>query len=158
MDRAEWRSDSERATRAIGRALGESLIGGAVIGLVGPLGTGKTQFVKGVAVGNGLDDAESVTSPTFALMNEYPGRLRLFHLDAYRLRGPDDFARLGVDELVTADSMVVVEWADRICSAMPDADLWITITPVAENTRVVAVEARGANGRRLLRAWTDAIR
>ena len=82
---ATWHTTSPDETQALGQALGRVMAGGITIGLAGPLGAGKTQLVKGIAVGNALKDARQVTSPTFTLVHEYPGRLTLYHLDAYRL-------------------------------------------------------------------------
>ena len=122
-EQAQWETTSPEATFALGEALGRSLIGGITIGLVGPLGAGKTQLVKGIAAGNAIDDTRRVTSPTFTLVHEYGGRLCLYHLDAYRVSGPKEFLSLGFDEFVRRDSAVVVEWADRVRPIMPDEAL-----------------------------------
>jgi tRNA threonylcarbamoyladenosine biosynthesis protein TsaE len=138
-----FKTHSAQETLAFGEALGRSLLGGLVLGLVGPLGAGKTQLVKGIALGNGLEDVRQVTSPTFTLVHEYPGRLALHHIDAYRLRGPQDLASLGFDELIQADAAVVVEWADRARALISPDALWITIAPTAEQQRSLAFEAGG---------------
>jgi len=132
---ATWETTSVEATHALGAALGRVLRGGVSIGFVGPLGAGKTHLVKGIAEGNGTVDARKITSPTFTLIHEYPGRLRLYHVDAYRLRGPSELVALGFDELVTSDSVVAVEWADQVRAAMPTDTLWIEITPIEESSR-----------------------
>jgi len=136
-------SSSVEATLALGAALGRGLMGGLTIGIVGPLGAGKTHLVKGIAAGNGTTDPREVTSPTFTLIQEYSGRLRLFHVDAYRLRGSSELVALGFDELVTDDSVVVMEWADRVRTAMPSDALWIEITPMGEFARRLDFHARG---------------
>ena len=149
-----WKSTSADATQALGRTLGQALVGGLTIGLVGPLGAGKTQLVKGIAVGNGLDDADQVTSPTFTLVHEYPGTLPLYHLDAYRLSQPRELIALGFDEMTRADAAVVIEWADRVRPAMPEDILWIELAIVDETTREVSCCARGP----ISSGYLDAVR
>ena len=119
-------SDSPASTRAIGRALGRAAAPGTLIALVGELGAGKTQLAKGVA--EGLDVATVVNSPTFVLMNEHVGRLRLYHVDAYRLAEAEQAADAGLIDDRQADGVVVVEWADRLSSWLPSDRLEITIT------------------------------
>lgn len=147
-----WKTNSPRETIELGEVLGRSLVGGLVIGLVGPLGAGKTVLVKGIAKGNGLDDIDSVTSPTFVLVHEYSGARALFHIDAYRLSGGAELAALGFDEMVDADSVVVVEWANRIAEAMPEDALWITLAATGESSRELCCEARGQSSRECLEA------
>lgn len=133
--RESWETTSPEATLALGAALGRCLVGGLTIGLVGPLGAGKTQLVKGIAAGNAVDDVGKVTSPTFTLVHEYPGRLRLHHVDVYRLRGAQDLIALGFEELIRPDTAVVVEWADRVRSVIPDEALWIELTMTGDAGR-----------------------
>ncbi len=137
--------------------MGRSLIEGLTIGLVGPLGAGKTELVKGIAAGNTLDDVRKVTSPTFTLVHEYPGRIRLYHLDAYRLSGPADLLALGFDELTRTDTAVVVEWADRVRSAMPDDTLWVELTSTGEARRTLTFTAGGDTADRCLKALEAAL-
>lgn len=136
-------TDSVGGTILLGEALGRSLQGRLVIGLVGPLGAGKTQLVKGMAVGNALDDSKKVTSPTFTLVHEYPGRLHLYHVDAYRLRSPQEFAALGFDEWVRPDTAVVIEWAGRVRSLMPNDGLWVELVVTGAATRRITLTAAG---------------
>ena len=143
LDHAQWETTSPEETFALGEALGRSMIGGITICLVGPLGAGKTQLVKGIAAGNSIDDAQHVTSPTFTLVNEYAGRLRLYHLDAYRLSGPDELLALGFDEFMCDDSAVVVEWADRVRQVLPDEALWVEIGVSGETCRTLSFRAAG---------------
>ena len=104
-------------TRAIGRRLGEAAAPGTVLALIGPLGAGKTQLAKGIAEGLGVTGV--VNSPTFVLMNEHPGRLRLFHIDAYRLGDPEEAAAAGLLDERQGDGVTVVEWADRLDGWLP---------------------------------------
>jgi tRNA threonylcarbamoyladenosine biosynthesis protein TsaE len=124
--------------------------------MVGPLGAGKTHLVKGIAAGNGTVDPRKITSPTFTLIHEYPGRLRLYHVDAYRLRGPSELIALGFDELVASDSVVAVEWADRVRAAMPTDTLWIEIIPIEETTRNLRLHASGPLAKLCLDAFRTA--
>jgi len=116
----ETHSRSPRQTRELGRALGELLSGGEVIELCGPLGSGKTELTKGLAVGLGIPEDEPVVSPTFVLVREYVGRLRLYHCDAYRLRTVDELLALGLEEMLEpGDSVIAIEWADRFPGVLP---------------------------------------
>jgi len=130
-----WATHSPAETYGLGQAVGRSLVGGLTIGLVGPLGAGKTQLVKGVAVGNGMAQGDKVTSPTFTLIHEYTGRLALYHLDAYRLRGAADLRALGFEELIGPGAAVVVEWADRAADAMPEDSLWVEVSITGDAAR-----------------------
>ena len=148
--RTTWETTSVETTHALGAALGRLLSGGVAIGIVGSLGAGKTHLVKGIAAGNGAADPRKITSPTFTLIHEYSGRLRLYHVDAYRLRGPSELMALGFDELLSPDSVVAVEWADRVRSAMPIDALWIEITPMDEMTRRLVFHAGGPVAQRCM--------
>ena len=130
-------------TRAIGRALGTVAEPGSMICLVGPLGAGKTELAKGVAEGLGIRTI--VNSPTFVLMNEHAGRLRLFHIDAYRLDDPDEARAAGLFDERQADGVSVVEWADR---------LEITLVPGLDggDDRTIRWRARGPSHARLAAA------
>jgi tRNA threonylcarbamoyladenosine biosynthesis protein TsaE len=111
---------SEEETVAAGRALAQTLEAGAVVLLSGDLGAGKTAFVRGMAEGLGISRDE-VSSPTFTLIQEYRGgRLRLYHVDLYRLKSieVDD---LGLDEITLAGGITAIEWPDRLPRALPDA-------------------------------------
>ena len=154
----ELDTDSAEATFAFGRLLGRNLIGGLTIGLVGPLGAGKTQLVKGIAFGNAGDQPCEVTSPTFTLVQEYSGSLLLFHLDAYRLIRPEELAGLGFDEMIREDTCVVVEWADRVRALMPSDSLWIEITPLGESRRRFIGQAGGSSSRRFLDSIRESTR
>lgn len=119
---------SEIETIELGRALGERLRAGDVLALIGELGAGKTRFVRGVAIGLGLDPAV-VSSPTYVLVNEYESpaneRPTLVHVDAYRLRGAEELASLGWSQIQDQDAIVVIEWADRIERDLPTSALRI---------------------------------
>lgn len=119
-DRIELISVTPEQTRGYGQLLGESLRGGDVVALTGPLGAGKTQFVKGIATGLRIPADEPIVSPTFVLIREYVGRLKLYHIDAYRLTGSEDLLALGLDEMFDeTDAVVAIEWADRMSEVVP---------------------------------------
>jgi tRNA threonylcarbamoyladenosine biosynthesis protein TsaE len=115
-------SNSPEETMALGRRIGAALRGGEVFAICGPLGSGKTHLIKGIAAGAGAEDQAGVTSPTFVLVNEYRGRFDLYHLDAYRLDSVDDFERLGFDDFCYPESVVLIEWADKVEPALRGMD------------------------------------
>jgi tRNA threonylcarbamoyladenosine biosynthesis protein TsaE len=142
-------SNSPQRTRALGRAVGERAMPGTVLALIGPLGAGKTQLAKGVA--DGLDVTSVVNSPTFVLMNEHDGRLRLFHVDAYRLEDPDEALAIGLFDERQARGVIVVEWADRLDGWLPAEriDVWIEPDSAGENLRALRWVAHGHEHARL---------
>jgi tRNA threonylcarbamoyladenosine biosynthesis protein TsaE len=142
-------SESVDATLALGRRIGGALGRGWVIGLLGELGVGKTHLVKGIAAGNAENAAVEVTSPTFVLINEYPGRVALYHIDAYRLRGAADLEELGLEEMV-ADGAVVIEWADRVADALPPDRLTIAGQATGPTQRQWTFSSSGAAAREWL--------
>ncbi len=131
-------------TRAIGRRIGTAAEPGTVLALTGELGAGKTQLAKGVAEGLGVTSV--VNSPTFVLMNEHVGRLRLYHIDAYRLADPEEAAAAGLLDEDHADGVTVVEWADRLDGWLPAERLEIHLeTPAdAPMSRLLRLTAVGA--------------
>ena len=132
---------SVEATLAAAAALARELRAGDLIGLQGELGAGKTTFVRGLADGLGIDP-DRVRSPTFTLVNEYPGgRLPLFHLDLYRL-APSAVDRMALREYLYGDGVCVVEWIDRLGEDPPR--LHVTLDHAGEEARAVMVRAIGA--------------
>lgn len=131
-------STSEDDTSAAGERLGQTLGPGDVVLLHGTLGAGKTAFVRGLARGLGAD-AGDVSSPTFTLIQEYHGRVTLYHVDLYRLedREVDD---LGLDELIVGEGVVAIEWAER-WRDRPDDAIEVTLEEVGEDRR--RIETRG---------------
>jgi len=153
---AQWQTSSPEETMALGETIGRHLAGGLVIGLIGHLGAGKTLLVKGIALGNGLQDVRRVTSPTFTLLHQYPGQVALYHADVYRLASSAELAGLGFDELVAGTLAFVVEWADRVRDDMPDDTLWITLESTGLTTRTITAEAFGPVSKQCLEAIRSA--
>lgn len=119
---------------AFARTVGEQLAPGAVLALCGDLGAGKTQFVKGLV--EGLGSEAPVTSPTFALLHEYPeGRLAVYHFDFYRLANATEALRLGLDDYLGGDGVCVIEWADRFPELLPPDCDWFSFETVNEIER-----------------------
>jgi tRNA threonylcarbamoyladenosine biosynthesis protein TsaE len=143
------RSGSPDATRDVGRALGAAAKPGTFIALIGELGAGKTQLAKGVAQGLGV--ATIVNSPTFILMNEHVGRLRLHHVDAYRLADPEEAHAAGLLDDRQAQGVVVVEWADRLAGWLPADRLEVVLAAVDDDphARVLRWRALGVDHARL---------
>lgn len=112
-------------TRKIGEQLGALVNPGDIICLIGDLGTGKTHLTKGIA--KGLEVEEHITSPTFTIVNEYQGRLKLYHFDVYRVNDPDEIAAIGFDEYIFSDGVSIIEWANYIEELIPDNNLTIII-------------------------------
>jgi tRNA threonylcarbamoyladenosine biosynthesis protein TsaE len=138
------------ATQELGRCLGRVLFPGAVIALVGPLGAGKTHLVRAIAEGLDIPDSRLVTSPTFILIQEYPARLPIYHLDAYRLGGVRDLEEIGVQEYLEGDGVCLIEWADRAPACLPMDRLTITLAVTGETSRQARLEARGNRYEQLL--------
>ena len=109
-------------TMELGRKIGSQLRGGEIIAVSGPLGSGKTCLIKGVAAGAGAHDSRSVTSPTFVIVNEYAGRVDIYHIDAYRLKSVNEFEMIGFDDYCYPQSVVLIEWADKVESALRTID------------------------------------
>lgn len=148
--RSTLRSDSASRTHEIGRALGAAVEAGTLIALTGPLGAGKTQLTKGIALGLGVSGV--VNSPTFVLMNEHPGRLRLFHVDAYRLSDPREAWDAGLLDDRQAEGVTVIEWADRLEGWLPDERLEIELRQLeTDEDRELAWTAIGDRHARLAR-------
>lgn len=142
-------SASVEETRRIGRIIGEMAVAGTVIALQGDLGSGKTALVQGIARGLNVPETVYVTSPSYALIHEYPGRLSLFHLDLYRLTDPD-FEDIGLYEILDTDSAVVaIEWAERLSPDCVFEGFTLRMHITGDNTRNLVFTAAG-NGQHLL--------
>lgn len=134
-------TNSPEETRALGMQMGADLEPGAVLCLYGDLGAGKTAFTSGLAQGLGVTDY--VTSPTFTIVNEYEGRIPLFHFDVYRVYDPDELYEIGFEEYFSRGGVVCIEWADLIPSLLPANRMEIEIRKKSgigcENMREITI-------------------
>jgi tRNA threonylcarbamoyladenosine biosynthesis protein TsaE len=121
-----------------------------VVALVGELGAGKTHLTRAVAEGLGVKNPAVVNSPTFVLIQEYPARLPIYHFDAYRLRGPHEFAELGVAEYFGGEGVCLVEWADKVEATLPARHLRIDIEILDANRRQFTLTPNGERYERLV--------
>jgi tRNA threonylcarbamoyladenosine biosynthesis protein TsaE len=135
-----WSRD-EATTRAIGAAVAGVLGHGDVVGLSGDLGAGKTRLVQGAA--DALGAAGPVLSPTFMLVREYDGDPPVHHVDAYRLSGPLELEDLGLEDVLSADAVVFVEWADRVAAALPESWLELVLHIRDDDDREIEVHPHG---------------
>lgn len=120
-----FESYSYEDTHKIAGEIADALKGGEFIAMYGDLGAGKTAFVQGLAKALGINN--HITSPTFTIVNEYEGRLPLYHFDVYRIADPDEMYEIGYDEYIYSDGVCVVEWAELIEDLFPDKYYKITI-------------------------------
>jgi tRNA threonylcarbamoyladenosine biosynthesis protein TsaE len=131
-------TDSPEATRKVAAGLAAKLRPGSVLALHGELGAGKTCFIQGLAEALGAE--RTVTSPTYTLINEYPGRLKLNHIDFYRIRAAHDALSMGLDEYFDSDAVTAIEWAERIAPLLPERTIHIEIKPgPSANERVITI-------------------
>ena len=123
---------------ALGRSIGEKCTPGTEISLRGSLGAGKTVFAKGVARSLGIDEA--IVSPTFTLVQEYQGRLPMYHMDLYRITSEDDFQMIGGEDMLYSDGVTLVEWSEIINDTLPVGTLFVQITVNDDQSRTVVIK------------------
>ena len=131
-------SKSEEDTRKAGKAFASSLEKGDVVSLRGSLGAGKTVFAKGIA--ESLLIEEAIVSPTFTIVQEYDGRLKMYHLDLYRLSGEDEFESMGGEDFLYPDGVTLIEWSEKIESMLPLSTIFVEITIEENGERLINVE------------------
>ncbi len=134
-----YNTHSDQETINLGNKLGLALREGDVVALIGTLGSGKTWFTKGVALGVGVRPDMVVTSPSFALINEYSGRCTFFHMDAYRLENLSDFLAAGLDEYFYQDGIVAMEWADRWPEILPEGTAKVEFSILGQHSRQITL-------------------
>ena len=133
----EFITNSALETENVGQALGKRLTPGAVIAYQGDLGAGKTAFTRGVACGLGAK--ESVTSPTYTIVNEYlSGKYPLFHFDMYRLASSDDLFDIGWEDYLERGGVCAVEWSENVEEAL-EHPIWVSICKTGENSRTITI-------------------
>jgi tRNA threonylcarbamoyladenosine biosynthesis protein TsaE len=140
-------------TQRLGARLAALLQPGDVVAMQGDLGSGKTQFVKGLARGLGV--REAVHSPTFILANEYrSGRLPVFHVDAYRVESAGEAIAFGLEDYLNDAGVTTIEWADRVGGALPQELLWIEFADAGDDDRTISLQARGKRYVQLLEEFS----
>jgi tRNA threonylcarbamoyladenosine biosynthesis protein TsaE len=149
-------TESPLATRRLAARLGRVARPGDVVALVGDLGAGKTTFVIGLAAGLGVPHETRVQSPTFTLVNEYQGRLPLYHIDLYRIAEPGELDELGLHEYLGGAGLSAVEWFDRFPEVAPPNYLEVAFEPVGERGRRLTVTPHGEGAEARAREWLDA--
>ena len=138
-------------TWRIGELLGRALGPGDAVCLYGDLGSGKTNFSFGIALGLEVD-ANYITSPTFTFVNEYRGRTPLYHIDLYRIKDPEELENIGFEHYLGGDGVTVIEWADRAEESLPAQRLSVYLTHVDEKSREIGFLAEGERYKNLLEA------
>jgi len=137
-------TNSPEQTRLLGNCLGQCIRKPIALRLKGDLGSGKTCFVQGLAQGLEVPDSYVVTSPTYALINDYPGRLPLYHVDLYRLDGELDADRIGLGEILDYEAVVAVEWSERLPEGQwPAENLVIDFATIADQSRTIRLIGYG---------------
>jgi tRNA threonylcarbamoyladenosine biosynthesis protein TsaE len=143
-------TNSATQTGTLGRRLGQLLAAGDWIGLSGDLGAGKTCFTQGLARGLGVDRHLPIVSPTFVIVQNYPGRVPLWHLDLYRVSTLREIDDIGYKELYEGEGVCVVEWCERVKESIPQRGLLIMIEILDARTRRLHLQALDQRGRQLL--------
>ncbi|MDO4742852.1 MAG: tRNA (adenosine(37)-N6)-threonylcarbamoyltransferase complex ATPase subunit type 1 TsaE [bacterium] len=135
----EFISNSTEQTEEIAKQFARDLRGGQVIAFEGDLGAGKTCFTKGIAIGLGF--LGEVSSPTFALVNEYVGgKIDLYHFDMYRISGWEDLYSTGFFEYLESGGVLAVEWSENISAALPDDTVFVRIEKISDNERKIIIK------------------
>ena len=137
--KSAFRTHSPEETQEIGVQIGRQLNPGDVVALIGDLGVGKTCLTQGIARGAGIDKDQTVNSPSYILINEYEGKIPIYHIDLYRLQQLEDIVALGLEEYLDGDGICVIEWADRMGELLPENYIQVRITAEDEFTRTIEV-------------------
>jgi len=138
-------------TLHLAETIGKRIKSGMVLALIGDLGSGKTAFVQGLARGLDVPEDYYVTSPTFTLINEYPGRLRLFHVDLYRIEDAFEFEDTELAELILPDAVLAIEWAERLSSNFLKEHLEVRFEHLSDTSRKILLTGYGLDAQNLLK-------
>ena len=143
MKKVVFRSRSVLETIRIGKRIGTRLQPGDVVALTGQLGAGKTHFIKGLAYGVGVKKPRYLSSPSFTLINEYPGRIPFYHIDLYRLRDAAELTNLGWDDIINSGMLIMVEWPERAGDRMPKnvVNIRLAHDPESDARRILDVDS-----------------
>ncbi len=153
----ELELQSEADTLALARSLASVLESGDVVGLEGGLGAGKTTFARGAVHGLGVPEETAVTSPTFALLHQYEGRIPVAHADFYRLGGEAEIEELGVDELVEEGAVLLVEWGRKFAGMAARTVLWVELEIVSDVARRARLRPQGVRGDAIIDALSKRV-
>lgn len=137
--KSAFKTHSPEETQEIGVRIGSQLSPGDVVALIGDLGAGKTCLTQGIAQGVGVYQNQTVNSPSYILINEYEGKIPIYHIDLYRLERLEDIVALGLEDYLDGDGICVIEWADRMGELLPESHIRVIITVEDEFTRAVEV-------------------
>src|SRR3972149_6666245 len=142
-----FQTKSTSETIRVGKDIGRWLLPGDVVALVGELGAGKTQFIKGLAAGVGIESSAYVSSPSFTLIHEYPGQMPFYHIDLFRLGREQEAEDLGLEDYFLGRGITAIEWADKIPSLLPKELLFISIAYVDKDIRSLEIVGKGKHYR-----------
>ena len=134
-----FRTRTPAETQTIGKKIGKQLRQGDLVALIGDLGTGKTCLTQGIARGVGVDPNQIVNSPSYTLINEYAGKIPIYHVDLYRLQNHDELLDLGLDEYMEGNGICIIEWAEKLGS-LKISHTKIQITWLSEMTREIEIQ------------------
>jgi len=150
-----FQTKSSAETIRIGKSIGSHLLPGDVVALVGELGAGKTQFIKGMATGIGVGKPTYISSPSFTLINEYPGRIPFYHIDLFRLEREKEAEELGLEDYFQGKGIAAIEWADKIPSFLPKEILLIHIAYTGIHTRSLEIIGKGKRYQDLVKELSE---
>jgi len=131
-------SSSAQETADLGFRIGKACTAGSIVSLRGSLGAGKTVLAKGIA--RALNISEAIVSPTFTLMQEYEGTLPLYHMDLYRISGPEEFEMIGGEEMLYGKGVTLIEWSEKIQDMLPDGTIFVDISIMPDSRREITIE------------------
>jgi tRNA threonylcarbamoyladenosine biosynthesis protein TsaE len=143
-------SENPEYTFQFGKNLGMLLSPGDVVALVGELGAGKTTLTQGIVLGLGVGGEHYIGSPTFTLINEYAGRMPVYHLDFYRTETPAEIVNLGLEEYLHGEGVAVIEWADKVEAFLPEEHIMITLQYIDSTVRTLEIEGIGKRYTKLI--------
>jgi tRNA threonylcarbamoyladenosine biosynthesis protein TsaE len=137
------KTDNPEETEEVGRVLGVHLGAGDIVSLIGELGSGKTCFTRGIACGLGIEKTVPIVSPTFTLINEYPGKTPLFHFDLYRIENSERIFDLGYHEYFYGKGVAVIEWGEKATHLLPDEYLLVSFSSAFDERREIKIKGQG---------------
>ncbi len=143
--------------QALGILLGKKAAPGEVITLEGDLGAGKTTLTQSIGRGMDVPEACYITSPTFSLLHEYPGRIPLYHIDLYRLSSTEEITDLGFEDYIYGEGLTVIEWPDRLGNLIPSERLRLNIIITSHDERSITIEPVGSSWEKKLQILKDFI-